>query len=66
MSLLGPDYMSRAGPVNCRAGVSLPGSRARLLEAPYKDQLRDYMTTGSARLARDPGIAVPGSRLLPS
>ena len=55
--------MSRAGPVS-RAGLvcrDLDMSVKR-----YKNQLRDYMTTGPAWLAHspvspDPGIAMPGS-----
>ena len=51
---LGPDYVSRAGPVS-PAGVSLPGSWH-----DSTSRLHDYR---ASPVSRDPGIAVPGSRL---
>ena len=54
---LGPDYMSRAGP------VSRAGSVCRDLGTSVKhnkNQLRDYMTIGPARLAEIP--ASPAKR----
>ena len=46
-----------------RAGVSLPGWDLATFVKRNKNQLCDYMTTGPARLAEIPCIAVPGSRL---
>ena len=47
--------MSRAGPFS-RAGVSLPGSR----QQKSTPRLHDNR---ASPVSRDPGIAVPGSRL---
>ena len=56
----GPDYMSRAGPVS-RAGVSLPGFR-HVCQTQQKSTSRLHDNRASP-VSRDPGIAVPGSRL---
>ncbi len=48
---LGPDYTSRAGPVS-RAGSLCRDLRMSVKR--NKTQLRDYMTTGPARLAEIP------------
>ena len=58
--VLWPDYMSRACPVN-RDGVSLPQSRD--VYYTHKNQPRNYMSKRASPVSRDPGIAVPGSRL---
>ena len=52
--------MSRAGPVS-RAGVSLPGSR-HVCQTQQKSTSRLHDNRASP-VSRDPGIAVPGSRL---
>ena len=57
---LGPDYMSRAGPVS-RAGVSSPGSQhACKTQQKSTSQLHDNR---ASPVNQDPGIAVPGSGL---
>ena len=56
----GPDNMSRAGPVS-RAGVGLPGSR-HVCSTQQKSTSRLHDNRASP-VSRDPGIAVPGSRL---
>ena len=52
--------MSRAGPVS-RAGVSLPGSR-HVCQTQQKSTSRLHDNRANP-VSRDPGIAVPGSRL---
>ena len=52
--------MSRAGPVS-RAGVSLPGSR-QVCSTQQKSTSRLHDNRASP-VSRDPGMAVPGSRL---
>ena len=52
--------MSRAGPVS-RAGVSLPGSQ-HVCQTQQKSTSRLHDNRASP-VSRDPGIAVPGSRL---
>ena len=54
----GPDYMSRAGRLT--GLVSVCRDLGTFIKR-NKTQLRDYMTTSP--VSRDPGIAVPGSRL---